>query len=49
MRAEKVIPPEQLERLEAALAALEQVFRPLVKRLTPDIEPAVVFEPGDSE
>ena len=30
-----------LERVVPPLAALEEVFRPLVKQLTPDMEPAV--------
>jgi hypothetical protein len=30
-----------LERIVPPLAALEEVFRPLVKQLTPDMEPAV--------
>jgi hypothetical protein len=30
-----------LERVVPPLAALEEVFRPLVKQLTPDMEPAL--------
>ncbi len=29
----------ELERIAQALAALEETFRPLVKQLTPDLEP----------
>jgi hypothetical protein len=37
------IPAEELGRLAAPLAALEEQFRPLLQQLTPDIEPAVAF------
>ena len=29
----------ELDRLVGSLAALEEIFRPLVKQLTPDLEP----------
>ena len=31
----------ELERLTGPLAALEETFRPLLKQLTPDLEPDV--------
>jgi hypothetical protein len=39
-----------LERVVPPLAALEEVFRPLVKQLTPDMEPAVALHlDGEAE
>jgi len=37
------IPAEQMERIGPALDGLEEVFRPLVKRIPHNIEPAVMF------
>ena len=37
------IPDAELERIAPVLDALEAAFRPLVKDLTPDLEPCVVF------
>ncbi len=34
------VPAEELDRLLEPLAALEETFRPLVRGLTPDFEPA---------
>jgi hypothetical protein len=31
--------PDELDRISAPLAALEDVFRPLIKTLAPDVEP----------
>jgi hypothetical protein len=38
-------PPDELAKSLAPLQALEGVFRPLVSRLAPEDEPAVIFEP----
>ncbi len=38
------IPDADLERIRPALDALEAAFRPLVRDLTPALEPAVVFQ-----
>jgi hypothetical protein len=37
------IPAQDLDRIAPPLDALEQAFRPLVKDLPPDLEPAVEF------
>ena len=37
------IPETELELIRPRLDALEQAFRPLAQRLTPDQEPAAVF------
>jgi hypothetical protein len=37
------IPASDLARLAPTLNALEEAFRPLVKDLTPDVEPAGQF------
>jgi len=37
------IPSEELERVAPVLEALEAAFRPLVKSIPIDIEPAVTF------
>lgn len=37
------VPPEELDRLLPPLAALEETFRPLAQRLTPDVEPATAL------
>ncbi len=34
------LPPQDLARLVEPLAALEEIFRPLVRDLSPDLEPA---------
>lgn len=34
---------QELDRAVAALAALEEVFRPLTKNLPPDLEPVLEF------
>jgi hypothetical protein len=34
------VPAQEIESLLAPLAALEETFRPLVRDLTPDLEPA---------
>jgi hypothetical protein len=42
--------PAQLDRIAEPLQALEAAFRPLVNRLTPDVEPATGFGlPEDGE
>jgi hypothetical protein len=33
------LPPGEIDCVTGPLAALEEVFRPLIKTLTPDIEP----------
>ena len=37
------IPEEELARMSAVLDGLEAAFRPLVKTIPPDTEPAVTF------
>lgn len=37
------IPAPDLDRIAPPLDALEAAFRPLVKDLTPDVEPSVEF------
>ena len=37
------MPAAELERIGAPLDALEQAFRPLVKDLPPDLEPALLW------
>jgi hypothetical protein len=37
------IPAKELERLAQPLNALDEVFRPLVQSLTPEMEPASIF------
>ena len=40
----------ELERIAGPLAALEETFRPLVKQLTPDMEPDLELHlTGDGE
>ena len=39
----------ELEKIIAPLDALEEVFRPLVRDLTPDMEPAVTFSMEEEE
>ena len=34
-----LLPARELDRIAEPLAALEETFRPLVKQLTPDLEP----------
>ncbi len=47
--------PSELDRLTPALSALEEAFRPLLKDLTPELEPDLqlhldqVNSTGDSE
>jgi hypothetical protein len=45
------IPDAALERIAQALDALETSFRPLVRALPPETEPAIAFRacPGDAE
>lgn len=40
------VPEEAVRNIAPSLDALEQAFRPLVKRLTPDNEPAVTLSEG---
>ena len=37
------IPDSELERIKAPLDALEEAFRPLVRTIPVDVEPAVMF------
>ena len=40
----------ELDRIAPPLAALEEAFRPLIQKLTPDLEPDVEFHlDGDGE
>jgi len=45
------IPDAALERVAQSLDALEAEFRPLVRALPPETEPAIAFRvsPGDAE
>jgi hypothetical protein len=43
------IPASDLERVAPPLAALEETFRPLVKQLTPDLEPDFELHLGEGE
>jgi hypothetical protein len=42
------IPAAEVDRVVAPLEALEEIFRPLVQELTPDLEPCTTFH-GDLE
>ena len=37
------IPAQELGRVTEPLNVLDETFRPLVRKLTPDVEPAAVF------
>jgi hypothetical protein len=37
------IPAKDVAKIAPALDGLEEVFRPLVKSLTPEMEPAAIF------
>jgi len=37
------IPANDLDRTVTPLQALEETFRPLVRHLTPDLEPCILF------
>jgi hypothetical protein len=43
------LPASQLDRIAPPLDALEEAFRPLVRDLTPGIEPAVAFSADEDE
>jgi hypothetical protein len=43
------IPESEIDAVAAPLEALEKVFRPLVKDLTPDQEPDVAFNAAEEE
>jgi hypothetical protein len=43
------IPESEVERIAGPLQRLEEAFRPLVKGLTPDAEPATVFRCEEPE
>jgi hypothetical protein len=44
------IPPQELDRVAAPLETLEQAFRPLVRTLSQEMEPAFEFRAdGDAE
>jgi len=45
---EVAIPPAELERLVSTLETLDQAFRPLVRELTPEMEPALFFRPEEA-
>jgi hypothetical protein len=38
---------DELERVAGPLGALEKAFRPLVKQLTPDMEPDLELRPDE--
>jgi hypothetical protein len=37
------LPPQEMDRIAQPLAALQEIFQPLVHQLTPEIEPASSF------
>lgn len=37
------IPAHELDRIVAPLEALEETFRPLIRDLTPEMEPSISF------
>jgi len=41
------IPAPELDRILPPLDALEEIFRPLVRNLTPDLEPAFAFRAAE--
>ena len=43
------IPAEEIERSRPVLDALEASFRPLVRSIPPEIEPAVTFSAAPEE
>ena len=43
------IPSAELERVIDPLTALEEAFRPLVKDLSPELEPVTVYLPEEGE
>ncbi len=44
------IPEGDLEKITAPLDGLERAFRPLLKMLAPEAQPAAIFRPaGDAE
>ena len=43
------IPAAEMDRIAAPLDALEETFRPLVRDLTPQMEPAISFSAEDEE
>lgn len=43
------IPAQDLARIVQPLNALEEVFRPLVASLTPEMEPAVSFHADEEQ
>jgi hypothetical protein len=43
------IPAKEAARHSQPLDGLEEAFRPLVKSLTPEMEPAAVFDAGEEE
>jgi hypothetical protein len=43
------LPPRELDRVAAPLAALEESFRPLLKDLTPDLEPDTELRLGEED
>jgi hypothetical protein len=44
------IPAQELDRIVAPLEALEATFRPLIRDLTPEMEPSTCFRAeGDHE
>lgn len=41
------IPAKDLDRIAATLTTLDQAFRPLVAKLTPAMDPSLVFRAGE--
>ena len=43
------IPAAEVDRIAPALDALEVAFRPLVRNIGPDADPAVVFQAAEED
>lgn len=43
------IPAREMARIAQPLDGLEEIFRPLVRSLTPDMEPAASFHPDEEQ
>jgi len=41
------IPAKELDRIVPPLEALEETFRPLIRDLTPEMEPAIEFRAAE--
>ena len=46
---ELAIPAQEIDRVAAPLNGLEEIFRPLVRDLTPDVEPAFTLDAEEGQ